>query len=88
MIEFASLHKTLLRLTAAMAGPDITDVPTPLLVAEVQRRMDCALKPEKRILLIGAPCRSRCRSLCSLLRRPAWVRKRHAVAEDQGAHLC
>jgi hypothetical protein len=33
--------------------PDLTEVPVEDLLAEVQRRMLCALKPQKRVILIG-----------------------------------
>ena len=33
---------------------DLSEVPVDALVKEVQRRMECANKPEKRIILIGA----------------------------------
>ena len=33
--------------------PDLTDVPVEDLMAEVQRRMMCATKPQKRVILIG-----------------------------------
>jgi adenylate kinase len=35
--------------------PDLTDVPVEDLMAEVQRRMMCATKPQKRVILIGPP---------------------------------
>eukprot|EP00873_Tetraselmis_striata_P011650 jgi/Tetstr1/431914/TSEL_021403.t1 len=34
---------------------DLTEVPVETLMAEVQRRLDCQLKPEKRIILVGPP---------------------------------
>lgn len=33
---------------------DLTDVTTETLMAEVQRRLDCQTKPEKRVILVGA----------------------------------
>lgn len=33
--------------------PDLTEVPVEDLLEEVQRRMLCALKPQKRVILIG-----------------------------------
>jgi hypothetical protein len=33
--------------------PDLTEVPVQDLLEEVQRRMLCALKPQKRVILIG-----------------------------------
>lgn len=38
-----------------MGGVDLTEVPVETLMAEVQRRLDCQLKPEKRIILVGPP---------------------------------
>lgn len=32
---------------------DLTEVSTEALMAEIQRRLDCTKKPEKRIILIG-----------------------------------
>jgi hypothetical protein len=32
---------------------DLSDVPSGALMRELQRRMDCAIKPEKRIILVG-----------------------------------
>jgi len=40
---------------AAPAGIDLTALSTADLMAEVQRRIDCAKKPEKRVILIGPP---------------------------------
>lgn len=34
-------------------SPDLTEVPVDDLLGEVQRRMLCALKPHKRLILIG-----------------------------------
>lgn len=33
--------------------PDLTEVPVHDLLEEVQRRMLCSLKPQKRVILIG-----------------------------------
>lgn len=33
---------------------DLAEVPTEQLVKEVQRRMECLNKPEKRLILLGA----------------------------------
>lgn len=34
---------------------DLSELPTPALVHEVQRRLECLTKPEKRLILIGPP---------------------------------
>ncbi|GHP11721.1 hypothetical protein PPROV_001044800 [Pycnococcus provasolii] len=34
---------------------DLTDVPYGLLVGELQRRLECATKPERRVVLLGPP---------------------------------
>ena len=34
---------------------DLSEIPTEELVHEVQRRLECLSKPEKRLILIGAP---------------------------------
>ncbi len=33
---------------------DLSEIPTEELVHEVQRRLECLSKPEKRLILIGA----------------------------------
>eukprot|EP00192_Tetraselmis_astigmatica_P018440 CAMPEP_0117682898 /NCGR_PEP_ID=MMETSP0804-20121206/20000_1 /TAXON_ID=1074897 /ORGANISM="Tetraselmis astigmatica, Strain CCMP880" /LENGTH=226 /DNA_ID=CAMNT_0005493231 /DNA_START=88 /DNA_END=764 /DNA_ORIENTATION=+ len=38
-----------------MGGVDLTEVPVEALMAEVQRRLDCQLKAEKRVILVGPP---------------------------------
>lgn len=59
-----------------MAGPvDLSEVPVDALVKEVQRRMECATKPEKRIILIGAPLPRWSRRQLSRSSRP-----RHALS--------
>lgn len=37
---------------------DLSEIPTEELVHEVQRRLECLSKPEKRLILIGAPPRA------------------------------
>jgi hypothetical protein len=37
-----------------MSAADLTEVPVEALMAEVQRRLECQLKPEKRLILVGA----------------------------------
>lgn len=39
----------------AAASPDLGDVPTTSLMTELLRRMKCASKPDKRVILIGPP---------------------------------
>merc|ERR1719253_253488 len=34
---------------------DLSDISTEALMGEMQRRLDCANKPEKRIILVGPP---------------------------------
>jgi adenylate kinase len=34
----------------------LVDVPTTVLMAEVQRRIDCYKKPQRRVVLMGKPC--------------------------------
>lgn len=34
-------------------GPDLDSVPTESLLAEIQRRVNCLSKPEKRLILVG-----------------------------------
>ena len=36
---------------------ELVDVPTEKLMAEVQRRLNCQLKPQKRVILVGAAVR-------------------------------
>jgi hypothetical protein len=36
-----------------MPGPDLAEVPTEALMREIQHRLDCLNKPEKRVILIG-----------------------------------
>lgn len=36
-----------------MSMADLSEVSTEDLVAEVKRRIECSLKPEKRVILIG-----------------------------------
>lgn len=36
-----------------MGGQDLSEIPTEQLVHEVQRRLECLNKPEKRLILIG-----------------------------------
>ena len=36
-----------------MGGQDLSEIPTEELVHEVQRRLECLNKPEKRLILIG-----------------------------------
>jgi adenylate kinase len=36
-----------------MGNVDLSEVPVDALMKEVQRRMECASKPEKRIILVG-----------------------------------
>ena len=47
--------------------PDLTDVPVEDLMAEVQRRMMCATKPQKRVILIGKQQRGRLMQSSNLL---------------------
>ena len=35
---------------------DLVDVPTEKLMEEVQRRLNCQSKPQKRVILVGGPC--------------------------------
>lgn len=37
-----------------MGGLDLSEIDTGDLVREVQRRLECLSKPEKRLILIGA----------------------------------
>jgi len=39
---------------AKMAAVDLSEIDTHALVAEMERRLECATKPEKRVILIGA----------------------------------
>lgn len=48
-----------------MGSPDLTEVPVEDLLGEVQRRMLCALKPQKRVILIGTHRRCTLLSLLS-----------------------
>ena len=36
---------------------DLSEIPVEELVHEVQRRLECLSKPEKRLILIGEACR-------------------------------
>ena len=49
----------------------LADVSVQDLMAEVQRRLDCAKKPEKRLILIGPPGEPARRARRCSLRRPA-----------------
>ncbi|KAK9807236.1 hypothetical protein WJX73_000611 [Symbiochloris irregularis] len=41
--------------TSKKDGPELDSVPTESLLAEIQRRVDCLSKPEKRLILVGPP---------------------------------
>lgn len=40
---------------AAERQPDLSEIPTEVILKEMQRRLDCLNKPEKRLILIGPP---------------------------------
>lgn len=46
---------SLLSLVSMPSTLDLTDVPYGLLVGELQRRLECATKPERRVVLLGPP---------------------------------
>ncbi|WOL02431.1 hypothetical protein Cni_G11150 [Canna indica] len=48
---------------ASAAGADLEDVPSLDLMTELLRRMKCASKPDKRLILIALRFLSLCRSL-------------------------
>jgi uncharacterized DUF497 family protein len=76
------------------ASMDLSTVKTEDLVHEVQRRLECLNKPEKRLVLIGEamglrvvatvptrPASTHAR-VCLLRRRPARLWKGHAESDD------
>ena len=39
---------------ASTAAMDLADVPNDAMLREMQRRLDCLTRPEKRVILVGA----------------------------------
>ena len=79
---------------------DLLDVPTEELLKEVQRRLECQTKPEKRLILVGqqhisSACMfamevTRCNASVvkdGLACRSTWMWERHAVTQAEGGAL-
>ena len=71
-----------------MSAEALESISTDDLMREVQRRIDCATKPEKRVILIGASSLSSSSSLEILVRSRSRSRSRSSSSSSSSSSSC